>query len=105
VDQGAVVITTRRIAYTGGSKTAHVWFRDLVSIEGDVDCNIIHTAHRQSAIVLHYREAALGLILVRVFASAILANNRLPSGWQLTAHPNCGSVAIDIGEAASPVAT
>jgi uncharacterized protein YecT (DUF1311 family) len=102
VDQSAVVITTRRIAYTGGSKTAQVWFRDLVSIEGDVDCNIIHTARRQSAIVIHYREAALGLILVRVFASAALANNHLPNGWQLTARPNGDSIAIDVGEAASP---
>ena len=105
IDQGVVVITTRRIAYTGGSKTAQVWFRDLVSIEGDVDCNVIHTARRQNAIVIHYRKAALGLILVRVFASAVLADNRLADGWRLTARPNSDGIAIDVGDEASPVAS
>jgi len=104
IDRGTVAITTRRIAYTGGSKTAQVWFRDLVSIEGDVDCNVIHTARRQSAIVIHYSEATLGLILVRVFASAVLADNRLPTGWQLTARPNGNGVAISVGDAPSAVA-
>jgi uncharacterized protein YecT (DUF1311 family) len=105
VDQGVVVITTRRVAYTGGSKTAQVWLLDLVSIEGNVDCNVLHTARRQNAIVIHYREAALGLILVRVLASAVLAGNRLPNGWQLTARPNGAGIAVDVGDAASPVAS
>ena len=62
--------------------------------------NIIHTARRQNAIVIHYSEAALGLILVRVFASAVLADNRLSSGWQLAARPSGGGIAIDVNQAA-----
>jgi hypothetical protein len=100
VDNGIVVITSRRIAYTGNSKTAHVWYRDLVSIEGDIYSNVIHTARRQNAIVIHYREAALGLILVRVFASAMLGDNQLPNGWRLTARPDGSGIAIDLGPTA-----
>jgi hypothetical protein len=98
VDNGAVAITTRRIAYTGGSKTAQVWFRDLVSIEGDLGCNVVHTARRQNAIVIHYGEAALGLILIRFFTSAALSDNRLPDGWQFTARREGGGIAVDVGE-------
>ena len=101
IDQGEVVITTRRIAYVGGSKTAHVWFRDLVSIEGDTGCNIIHTARRQNAVVIHYREGLLGLILVRFFASTTLPDTHLPDGWHLTARRQGSGISLDLSEAAN----
>jgi hypothetical protein len=103
VDQGTIVITTRRIVYTG-AKTVQIWLRDLIAIEGDVDCNIIHTARRQNAIFIHYREAALGLILIRIFASGILADNRVPTGVQVTARAEGESIAIKVDDAAAPVA-
>jgi hypothetical protein len=40
VDQGTIVITTRRIIYTGASKTAQIWLRELIAIEGDVDSTL-----------------------------------------------------------------
>jgi hypothetical protein len=40
VDYGTIAITTRRITYTGGAKTAPVMYRDLVTIEGDLDRNV-----------------------------------------------------------------
>ena len=93
-----------RIAYTGASKTAQVLFRDLVSIEGDIDRNIIHTARRQNAIVIHYSEDALGLVLIRFFASSVLADNRLPNGWQLTARANGDQITLNVGKAAAVAA-
>jgi hypothetical protein len=104
VDRGTVVITTRRIAYTGASKTAQVLFGDLVSIEGDLNCNIIHTARRQNAIMIHYSEAALGLVLIRFFASSVLADNRLPNGWQLTARANGDQITLNVSKATAVAA-
>jgi hypothetical protein len=87
VDHGTVAITTRRIAYTGSEKTAQVMYRDLVAIDGDIDTNVLHTARRQNAIVIHYPAAMLGLILVRFFASAELTDNHLPEGWHSLPDP------------------
>jgi hypothetical protein len=98
VDHGTVAITTRRVAYTGSGKTAQVMYRDLVAIEGDLDTNVVHTARRQNAILIHYPAAMLGLILVRFFASAQLTDNRLPDGWQFTAQPGGDGVTIDLVE-------
>jgi hypothetical protein len=77
-------------------------FRDLVTIEGDLDSNVVHTTRRQNAIVIHYSEAMLGVILVRFFASAGLADNRLPAGWQFTARSEGDGIAFDLGNGARP---
>jgi hypothetical protein len=96
VDHGIVAITTRRIAYAGHTKTAQVMFHDLVGIEGDLDCNLVHSSRRQNAIMIHYADALLGLLLVRLFADGSFVDNRLPSGWRLLAQPQGEQVAISL---------
>jgi hypothetical protein len=99
VDHGIIVITTRRIAYAGHTKTAQVMFHDLVAIEGDLDCNLVHSARRQNAIMIHYADALLGLLLVRLFAGGSVVDNRLPSGWRLLAQPQGEQVVVSLHKA------
>jgi len=96
VDYGTVVITTRRIAFAGRAKSAQVMFRDLLSIDGDIGCNLVHTARRQSAVMIHYSDALLGLLLVRLFADGALLDNQLPPGWQVDVRPQGDGVAVNI---------
>ena len=105
VDRGTVVITTRRIAFIGGAKTAQVLFRDLISIEGGVSINIIHTRTRQTAIVVHYEQAMLGALLVKLFVSGGLSGNRLPDGWTLTARPKSDGVDLRFDKATPALAS
>jgi hypothetical protein len=96
VDHGTVVITTRRIAFAGRSKSAQVMFRDLLSIEGDIGCNLVHSARRQSAVMIHYSDALLGVLLVRLFAGGALLDNRLPPGWRVDVRPQGEGVTVNM---------
>jgi hypothetical protein len=98
VDRGIVTVTTRRITFVGNAKTAQVLYRDLVNIDWGDRVNVINTQRRQNAVVIHYDGALIGYLLVKIFASAHLPDNRFPATWRLTAQAKRRGVDVQLAE-------
>lgn len=95
VDRGALIVTTRRAAFIGGSRSLELPLTELLTVETVAEAApnrgerlVLHSGRYRQPIVLHMPFAALPAFLIRLFASGALPDNRLPEGCTVAAHNN-----------------
>ncbi len=97
VDRGTIAITTQRVAFIGAAKSLQVRYRDIMDVELSEagGATSVYSTRRQAPLVAHYDMAPLGVVLLKLYSSVALSDNRLPEGFARSAKPD-GKGGIDL---------